>query len=181
MTWTAHARRAEVLRAVLAAADTRRDGLLPMDLPGVMETFGDELSLLAALQLRWHTRLAGTIERELMDQPLDLESAVSAAWRATAAELAGVEAILTNYHETPSSAATAEMLAKSRRKDWAMLAVMAGKASLGDPRAPDVGCGIEERARTVNRPRAQVHQGASRSTDTTPSSLLRRVKAHLAA
>ena len=45
------------------AADARRDGLLPMDVTGVRETFGDELTLLGALQLRWHTRLSGHLER----------------------------------------------------------------------------------------------------------------------
>lgn len=68
-------------------ADRRRDGVLPMQMPGVAETFGDELELVAALQLRWHTRLAGTIERELMEEPMDLEAAVvSAAYRPTPAE-----------------------------------------------------------------------------------------------
>ena len=34
-----------------------------MDVEGVGEAFADELDLLGALQLRWHTRLAGHIER----------------------------------------------------------------------------------------------------------------------
>ncbi|HET8982469.1 MAG TPA: hypothetical protein VFN47_07265, partial [Pedococcus sp.] len=84
MTWDAFHRRGEVLRNVLDHAETHRDGALPMELPGVAETFGDETTLLGALQLRWHTRLAGTIERELMGQPMDLESAVMTAWRKTA-------------------------------------------------------------------------------------------------
>ena len=52
-------RRGEVLHAVIATADSRRDGALPLDVDGVADTFGDELALLGALQLRWHTRLAG--------------------------------------------------------------------------------------------------------------------------
>ena len=64
MTWDAFHRRGEVLRNVLEHAETHRDGALPMELPGVAETFGDELTLLGALQLRWHTRLAGAIERD---------------------------------------------------------------------------------------------------------------------
>ena len=44
MTWTSFHRRGEILRAVIAAADPRRDGLLPMDVDGVAETFGDELT-----------------------------------------------------------------------------------------------------------------------------------------
>src|SRR5687768_17251284 len=58
-TWTSHHRRGEVLRRVMEAADERRDGVLPTDVDGVAETFGDSLDLLGALQLRWHTRLAG--------------------------------------------------------------------------------------------------------------------------
>ena len=76
MTWTSFHRRGDILRDVIAAADLRRDGVLPMDVDGVAETFGDDLDLLAALQLRWHTRLAGRIEREQMNQPMDLEHAV---------------------------------------------------------------------------------------------------------
>ena len=35
-----------------------------MDVPGVAERFRDELDLLGALHLKWHTRLAGHIESE---------------------------------------------------------------------------------------------------------------------
>jgi adenine-specific DNA glycosylase len=66
-----------------------------MELPGVAETFGDELTLLGALQLRWHTRLAGDIERELMGQPMDLEAAVTAAWRKSAGLVAHT---FTHFH-----------------------------------------------------------------------------------
>ena len=76
MTWTSFHRRGEVLRDVIAAADQRRDGTLPLDVDGVSATFDDELELLGALQLKWHTRLAGRIEREQMNQPLDLRAAV---------------------------------------------------------------------------------------------------------
>jgi len=70
MTWTTFHRRGEVLRTVIDAADARRDGLLPMDVPGVPETFGDELSLLGALQLRWHTRLSGRLDHRHRVVPL---------------------------------------------------------------------------------------------------------------
>ena len=76
MTWTAFRTRGEILRDVSATADTRADGTLPWDVEGVERVFADELDLLGALQLRWHTRLAGRIERELSSQPLDLETAV---------------------------------------------------------------------------------------------------------
>ena len=63
MTWTAFHRRGEVLRNVVETADQRLDGELPLYVDGVAETFADANDLLGALQLRWHTRLAGRIER----------------------------------------------------------------------------------------------------------------------
>jgi len=99
MTWDAFHHRGDVLRAVDAEADARRDGTLPMDLPGVAETFGDESALVTALQLRWHTRLAGRIEREVDRAPHDPEAAVAAARRQTARELPGVRAVLDRYGE----------------------------------------------------------------------------------
>src|SRR5687768_14437207 len=59
MTWNAFRSRGEILRDVTAVADDRRDGALPWDVAGVPAVFADELDLLGALQLRWHTRLAG--------------------------------------------------------------------------------------------------------------------------
>ena len=61
MTWTAFHRRSEVLRAVVTEADRRPDATLPTDVPGVSETFRDELDLVGALQLRWHARLTGAV------------------------------------------------------------------------------------------------------------------------
>jgi len=99
MTWTTYHRREDVMRDVIAAVDARADGRLPMDLPGVAETFGDDRTLLGALQLRWHTRLAGRIERELDRAPHDPEAAVAAARRQTARELPGVRAVLDRHGE----------------------------------------------------------------------------------
>src|SRR3954470_3466730 len=87
MTWTTFHRRGEVLRSVTTTVDTRLDGLLPMDVSGVRETFGDEVSLIAALKLGWHTRLSGHVERALMHQPTDLDAAVIGAWHTAVAEL----------------------------------------------------------------------------------------------
>ena len=61
MTWKSHHRRGDVLREVIRTADERLDGRLPLDVDGVADTFGDELTLLGALQLRWHTLLAGHV------------------------------------------------------------------------------------------------------------------------
>lgn len=156
MTWTSYRNRGETLRRVTAAVDERRDGRLPMDLAGVREAFGDELQLLGALQLRWHTRLAGRIERELMHQPMDLESAVVAAWRATADELPGIRAVVDHHRDHPLDAAMAEALAKATAKERILLAVMAGQGSARDAAAVPAGARIEERARSGWRPAAPV-------------------------
>jgi hypothetical protein len=152
MTWKSFHRRGEILRTVIATADRRRDGVLPMDVEGVAETFGDELSLLGALQLRWHTRLAGRIERELMHQPMDLERAVVTAWQATAEELPGIRAIVDHYRHEPRDGAMAEVMEKSAAKERILLAVMAGRVSAHDATAARVGEAIENSARASFRP-----------------------------
>ncbi len=179
MTWDAHHRRGDVLRAVVDEANSRRDGALPMELPGVQETFRDELDLVAALQLRWHTRLTGRIERALMEQPTDLESAVLSAWRGTATELAGVRAILDGCAERPTSAEMGEALERARRKDWMLMAAMAGKASPQDTRAVPVGRGLEQAARAAYDPSLPATP-RHRAAEPQPT-LLGRIKARLAA
>ncbi len=163
-------------------ANARRDGVLPMELPGVAETFPDDLALVGALQLRWHTRLAGMIERELMEQPMELESAVMSAWRRTATELAGVRAILDAYTEAPTSEAMDRALSTAHRKDWALMAAMAGKASAQDAGAAIVGRRIEENARAAYRPTlAGRHRGGEPVRERRHETLLDRIKAHLVA
>ncbi|MDN4160333.1 hypothetical protein [Nocardioides abyssi] len=154
MTWTSFHSRGEILRSVTRVADRRRDGVLPMDVPGVRETFEDELALYGALSLRWHTRLAGRIERELAGQPLDLEGAVITAWRALADDMPGTRAILDHYRDEPVDDAMAAAIAKATRKEHILLAIMAGRASVHDSRgaalAAQTGAHIEQRARTLN-------------------------------
>ena len=89
MTWKAFHNRGETLRSVIATAAIRRDGVLPMDIEGVAETFADELDLIGALQLKWHTRLAGQVERIMGGQPLDLDAAVAHDEAARALEAKG--------------------------------------------------------------------------------------------
>ena len=110
MTWTSHHRRGDVLREVIRTADTRLDGHLPRDVEGVAETFGDDLALLGALQLRWHPRLSGHVERELADQPLDLDNAVTLAWLAAAEDLPGIRAIIDHHVAHPTSPEMARAL-----------------------------------------------------------------------
>jgi len=149
MTWTSFHRRGEVLRDVIAAADQRRDGTLPLDIDGVWATFDDELELLGALQLKWHTRLAGRIDREQMNQPMDLRAAVVRAWQRNAEDLPGIRAILDEHRAHPRDEATAEIMTRSAAKEHMLLAVMAGLASVQDERAAAVGARIEEEARTT--------------------------------
>jgi hypothetical protein len=176
MTWTAVRNRGEILRQVTAAADARRDGLLPQDVDGARDVFVDELDLLGALQLRWHTRLSGRIERELAGQPLDLEQAVVTAWQATAEELPGIRAIVDHHRAHPVDAAMAEALRIATAKEHALLAVTAGRAGLGDAAAPAVGARIEERARLTRRP-TRPRKGGSHAGP----GLLGRLRAALAA
>ena len=151
MTWTTFHRRGDILRAVIDAADARRDGLLPMDLPGVPETFGDELTLLGALQLRWHTRLSGHLERALMDQPLDTDDAAVAAWHATADELPGTRLVLDHYRAEPLDEHMATMLATAATKEQVLLAGMVGCAGAATEATAAAGAALEERARATTR------------------------------
>jgi hypothetical protein len=147
MTWTSFHRRGEVLRDVIGAADRRRDGALPRDVDGVSKTFADDLDLVAALQLKWHTRLAGRIEREQLTQPLDLRASVVRAWHRTADELPGIRAVLDEQRLRPADAAIAEAMRTSAGKEHVLLAVMAGAASTHDARAAAAGARIEAEAR----------------------------------
>jgi hypothetical protein len=163
---------------VVAAADARRDGALPLDVPGAAAKFGDPLSLLGALQLRWHTRLTGRIERELLRRPTEPHTAVVAAWQATAAELPGVLAILDRHHADPTDDAMARALAKAAAKEHAMLAAMAGLAGVADPGAARVGAALEREARASYRPVLPATGDDGRAPRST---LLGRLRAALAA
>lgn len=176
MTWKTAHHRGETLRSVIATANQRRDGLLPLDVPGVAENFDDELSLLAALQLKWHTRLSGRIERELAAQPLDLARAVEQAWRAVADELPGVRLVLDHYREHPLDEAMARAMAKATAKEHLLLAATAGRASVGDLSGVPVGARIEERARVAPQVVTTLVPARHRQP-----SLLRRLRALVAA
>ncbi len=175
MTWTSHHRRADVLRDVISVVDERLDGLLPLDVDGVTETFGDELALLGALQLRWHTRLAGHVERRLSDEPLDLEGAVALAWLGAAEDMPGTRAVLDHYASHPTDPEMARVLGLAAGKEHEMLALMAGRASAPGPAARRVGRAIELGARTSYVP------GRRPRTADAPTTLVRRLKAVLAA
>lgn len=177
MTWKSLHHRGAVLRDVIDAADARQDGALPMEVAGVREAFGDELTLLGALQLRWHTRLSGRIDRELMSQPMDLEGVVVRAWRDVAIEMAGIRAVLDRHREAPLDGAMADAMRIATTKEHLMLALMSGRASAEDDAAVRTGRAIEERARQSLA--AVDLLPPRRSADT--GSLLHRIRARMAA
>jgi len=149
MTWNAFHNRGEILRTVIATADQRLDGRLPTDVAGVREHFSNELDLLAALMLKWHARLSGNVERELMNEPLDLEHAVARAWRATNDELPGVRLIIDAYIEKPSGPEMAAALVNAREREWVRLAAAAGLANDESTAAARAGARVEETARRL--------------------------------
>ena len=153
MTWTTFHRRGEALRTLTAAADVRGDGLVPMDVAGVRETFGDELSVLAALQLRWHTRLSGRLEHALMHQPADPDEAVVEVWHATADELPGTRLILDHYRAEPLDEEMATALRISAAKEHVLLAAMSGHGSTDDAATLAAARRLEVRARATYRGR----------------------------
>lgn len=198
MSWTAYHRRGDVLRAVVDVVDSRLDGRLPTDVAGVAETFGTgdqgRAALLGALTLRWHTVLAARIERELASQPMDLASGVAAAWVSTALDLPGTRAVMDRLRGehavadgTPAAALEAGdpvafVLAKSAEKEHALMAVMAGRTSIDDPRAPRIGVEIEAHAREVLAAERAVRSGAAAGpVIPQPRSIIDRVRAAFAA
>ena len=143
MTWVEHHRRDLALRRVVELADRRRDGLLPWDeAVDARDVFGTPEDLLSALQMRWYTRLSGSLDSVLAEQPGDLERGVVHGWRYAAADLPGVRAIL---DANLGHAA----VGPGRRKELALLATASGLASLGDPSAIALGQQVEDRARGI--------------------------------
>jgi hypothetical protein len=152
MTWTTFHRRGEVLRTVIDAVDARQDGLLPMDVPGVPETFGDELTLLGALQLRWHTRLSGHLEQAVVHQPPEPDRTAIAAWHATADELPGVRRVLDRYRDEPLDGRMADALAVATTKEHVLLAAMVGRTGATAEQTAAAGSALEAQARASHRP-----------------------------
>lgn len=186
MTWNAFHNRGEVLRTVVATAAARRDGVLPMDVPGVSENFADELDLLSALMLKWHARLSGNIERQLMREPMDLEHAVARAWRQTADETPGVREVMDHCCDHPADPGMAETLARARQREWIRLAAAAGLANDESAAAARVGRRVEDEARALEPSAAGDAERGSESPGATqlgdrPVSFVDRIKAVLAA
>lgn len=180
MTWNAFHHRGEILQAVIDTADTRLDGVLPMDLPGVSETFADELDLIGALSLKWHARLSGNIERELMAQPMDLEAAITNAWRVSSHEAPGTRMIIDHYTTSPSDPEMAAALTRAQEKEWFKLAAAAGLASDNSAPAARAGERVTQNARIGMPAPVPVAVGAP-TVDEVPPSLVDRIRAVLAA
>lgn len=141
-------RRADVLRAVIAAADRRRDALLPTDVPGVAETFADDLDLVATLQLRWYTRLASRIEAAQASSPEDLGTATRRAWLAVADEMPGVRAVLDLARTRTDDPRLAHAMGRATAKERLLLAASAGWCGPHDlARGAVLGGRLEEEAR----------------------------------
>jgi hypothetical protein len=174
MAWDTLHHRGDVLRAVTRAADERRDGVLPLDVTGVDETFGDEHTLLAALQLRWHTRLSGHIERLLLDQPTEPEAAVLEAWHAAADELPGTRLVLDHYRAEPLDPAMARATATSVAKERILMAAMAGLAGERTEDTVATGRALEETARSSHRARPALEERRGHG-------FLQRIRGHGAA
>lgn len=148
MNWEAFHRRGDVLQAVIKEANIRRDGELPMYVTGVEQAFSDELDLLGALSLKWHTRLAGHTEAIAKDQPLDLEQATIEAWRGAADEIPGVRLVLDKALEEGDEEIVA-ILDRSREKERELLALNSGKISAFQlaEHGARVGTAVEAKAR----------------------------------
>ncbi|HEY0902769.1 MAG TPA: hypothetical protein VGE14_02665 [Marmoricola sp.] len=174
MTWNAFHHRGEILRNVVETADARRDGVLPMHLPGVTENFRGELDVLAALWLRWNARLSGNIEQALAGQPIDLAQAVASAWARTRQQMPGVRAILDSYTENPRDPEMAAALTRATEKERCRLAAAAGLANDESAAATRVGREVELEARSLTAATPDVDESE------TPS-LVERIKAVLAA
>ncbi len=199
MSWTAFHSRGEILRAVVDAANHRRDGVLPAQVPGVAENFTDEIDLLGALLLKWHARLSGNIERAMSREPMDLETAVAAAWRATAEQEPGLRLVLDRCAAAPQTAAMSAAMRRAREREWQRLAVAAGLARGQGPRAAEVGRRVERAAReglelggttAAPKPAPQLDRQPDRQLDRQPDrqpdrgareSFVDRIKAALAA
>ncbi len=147
MSWNSFHNRGETLRVVVDTANHRRDGVLPVGVPGVAENFEDELDLVGALLLKWHARLSGNIERALVREPMDLESAVAGAWRTTAEQMPGVRLVIDRCADRPSTPEMERAMTRAREHEWVRLATLAGLASGQDPTAVAAGRRVESLAR----------------------------------
>ncbi len=181
MTWNTFHNRGEVLRQAVAIADARADGELPMQAAGVAECFDDELDLLSAMMLKWHTRLAGNIERAMTEQPVDLQAAVIGAWIQTRTALPGVRAVIDRAATLPADTEIAQAVTRAQQREWARLAIAAGAANDMSTTSAHRGREIEATARQAFAAPSATATSPEQGQARHPDSLVERIKAVLAA
>ena len=185
MSWNDFHRREDILRVVMNAANENRDGVLPMHVAGVTQNFSDELDLVGALLLKWNARLMGNVERALMREPMELEVAVSQAWRTTAEQLPGVRMVIDRCTDAPAGPEMERAMNRAHDRELAYLATAAGLSSGRGAASIEAGRRVEELARTgLAVPRAQEPQPEPASDpgpDAPKESLADRIRAVLAA
>ena len=182
MSWTAFHSRGETLRVVVDTANATRDGILPLQVPGVAENFADELDLVGALLLKWHARLSGNIERALMREPMNLEAAVASAWRTTAEQLPGVRLVIDRCMQSPATPEMAAAMERASEQEWVRLAAAAGLANDRGPAAVEAGRRVEELAREGLAMPVREHANDDTPGDPRPTeSFVDLIKAVLAA
>ena len=183
MSWKTFHNRGEILRDVVHVANDRRDGALPMSVPGVAENFTDELDLVGALLLSWHARLSGNIERAMAREPMDLESAVASAWRTTAEQMPGVRMVIDRSTAAPATLEMERAMSRAHDRETAYLAIAAGLANGYNAVATEHGRRVEQLARTgLALPRVQESVSVSDTEPDAPrESFADRIRAVLAA
>lgn len=172
MTWSP-LRRDDVLREVIAEADQRLDGHLPMDVPGVDQTFRDAYTLASVLHVRWHATLVAEVEKALAERTDDPVAAVLRGWRRTNRALPGVRLVLDRQVAAADEHSRVRWDRRvARQRQW--LAIRAGLAAdtrVLDKDAVAIGAELEaEGRRFASTPRRSVRERSS-------ASLLERIKA----
>jgi len=186
MSWNDFHHREEVLRVVVDTANENRDGVLPMHVPGVTQNFTDELDLAGALLLKWNARLSGNIERALMREPMDLESAVAEAWRTAAEQLPGVRMVIDRCAEMPATPEMERAMNRAHDRESAYLAAAAGLSSGRSTASIEAGRRVERLARTgaaleVQEPERAPEPEPDQRPDAPTETLADRIRAVLAA
>lgn len=146
-------RRADVLRAVVTEIESRRDLSLPMDVPGIESTFGDQVALVTAVHTWWRARLATAIAQALTagstaSEAVSPEDSVMRAWAAAAGGCPGTRELLDHYADHPSSDAMAMALGVATAQERVLLAEAAGFARSGDSQVVAIGAELEAAARS---------------------------------
>lgn len=172
MTWDAYHRRKDALREVLAIADRRREETTATELldtvDGAKLAFANDIELLFDVQMSWHQRLSGQLDRTLSAGAEDLEHVVTNAWSDAAAEMPGARTLL-------DANATRPELQKAFAKELEFLG-----RSAGIPGNHDDLIGHGQRIKAAARQDVHFASVVPEIPDT-PAGLLDRIRGALAA